>query len=62
MFADDTKSLGMIGKTPSWNAQVNQITKNVNSDLSTLVRRLQDVVDFLTLITIIILINNTTSF
>ena len=52
MFADDTKSLGMIGKTLSWNAQVNQITKKVNSDLSILASRLQDVVDYLKLITI----------
>ena len=47
-----TKSLGIIiDENLSWNAQVDQITKKVNSGLSIL-RRLRDIVDFKTLITI----------
>ena len=38
-------------ETLSWNAQVDQITRMVNSDLSIL-RRLRDIVDYRTLITI----------
>ncbi len=47
-----TKSLGiMIDETLSWNAQVDQITKKVNSGLSIL-KRLRDILDYQTLIKI----------
>ena len=56
-----TKSLGiMIDENLSWNAQVVQITKMVNSGLSIL-RRLQDISRFQN-IDHNIFINNTTSF
>ena len=46
------KSLGlMIDETLSWSAQVEKITKKVNSGLS-IIRRLRDIVDYNTLITI----------
>ena len=47
-----TKSLGlMIDESLTWNAQVDKITKKVNSGFSIL-RRLLDIVDYQTLITI----------
>ena len=41
----------MIDETLSWSAQVEKITKKVNSELS-IIRRLRDIVDYNTLITI----------
>ena len=57
-----TKSLGiMIDETLSWNAQVDQITKKVNSGVSIL-KRLRDILDYQTLIKNNIFINNSTTF